>query len=234
MEILGFLIFPFIPVMLFMFINFVAELLETRLSKILKNIFFVFWGFIIFVYMFFAVRFFVTRDSGFLMEMRAATYLLEGLILFSATFFLLIKARMISDKNRRKAILTIGTMYFFILVFYIVLFVRLIIPTLYLFLILHFSFNIPPLIYLGVYLKKFDIEAILPGIKTRKMENFFENHNITQREREVFLLILKGKRTKDIEKELFISYHTAKNHIHNIYQKLNVQNRLQAANFLRD
>ncbi|MBN1273291.1 MAG: helix-turn-helix transcriptional regulator [Candidatus Aminicenantes bacterium] len=57
---------------------------------------------------------------------------------------------------------------------------------------------------------------------------------MTQREGEVFLLILKGKRTKDIEKELFISYHTAKNHTHNIFQKLNVKNRLQAIDLLRN
>lgn len=233
-EVLGFLIFPFIPVMLFMYINFITELLNKRFSKILKIVFFVFWGILVVVYIFVASRFFVTRDNSFLKEIWAVTYLFEGIILLAATSYLLIKARMIIDKNRRKATLAIGLMYFLILVFYAVFFLHVIIPTLYFFLVLHFSFNIPPLIYLGMYLKKHHAEVSLPRIKEGDLDSFFHEHNITQREREVIMLLLKGKRTKDIEKELFISYHTVKNHIHNIYQKLNVQNRLQITNLIRD
>ncbi len=233
-EVLGFLIFPFIPVMLFMYINFITELLNRRFSKSLKNVFFVFWGILVFVYMFVAGRFFVTRDNSFLKEIWAITYLIEGIILLAATSYLLIKARLIINKNRRKAMLTIGLIYFLILVLYAVFFLRVINPTLYFFLVFHFSFNIPPLIYLGIYLKKHHTEVTLPRIKAGNLDNFFNEHKITQREREVILLLLRGKRTKDIKKELFISYHTVKNHIHNIYQKLNVQNRLQVTNLIRD
>jgi DNA-binding CsgD family transcriptional regulator len=107
-------------------------------------------------------------------------------------------------------------------------------PTLYFFLILHFSFNIPPLVYLGIYLKKHHVDAALPRIDEGDLDSFFDEHNITRREREILMLLLKGKRTKDIGKELFISYHTVKNHIHNIYQKLHVKNRLQITSLLRD
>jgi DNA-binding CsgD family transcriptional regulator len=217
-----------------MYINFVTELLNERFSKNLKNVFFVFWGIFVFVYMFVAGRFFVTGDTSFLKEIWAATYLCEGIILMVATSYLLKRARSITDKNRRKAMLSIGLMYFLILVFYAVLFLRVIKPTFNVFLVLHFSYNIPPLIYLNMYLKKHHTEVTLPSIKAGNLDNFFNEHNITQREREVILLLLKGKRTKDIEKELFISYHTVKNHIHNIYQKLNVQNRIQITSLIRD
>lgn len=233
-EISGFLIFPFIPVMLFMFINFIIELLNERFSNILKKVFLGLWGILILVYMFVAGRFFITGNYSLLREIRAFTYLLEGVILLGATFYLLIKARKVMNNDRRQAILIIGLMYFLILVFYIVIFIRLINPTLSFFLVLHFSYNIPPLVYMGMYLKKYQAHVSLPISKEANLDHFFEKYNITPREREVIMLLLKGKKTKDIEKELFISYHTAKNHIHNIFQKLSVQNRLQLTHLIRD
>jgi len=50
---------------------------------------------------------------------------------------------------------------------------------------------------------------------------------ISQREREILTLLLRGKSHREIEEELFISYHTVKNHIYNLYQKLGVKNRFQ-------
>jgi DNA-binding CsgD family transcriptional regulator len=124
-------------------------------------------------------------------------------------------------------------MYFSILAVYVVFFLRLIHSTLTFFLVLHFSYNIPPLIYLGRYIKKHHSGFALSGIDEGDLDSFFLDHHITPREREVIMLLLKGKKTKDVEKELFISYHTAKNHIHNIYQKLHVQNRLQMAHLIK-
>ncbi|TFE00986.1 helix-turn-helix domain-containing protein [Jeotgalibacillus salarius] len=51
---------------------------------------------------------------------------------------------------------------------------------------------------------------------------------LTKREREVFILLLKDKTTKDIASELFISEKTVRNHISNVIQKLGVKGRSQA------
>jgi len=233
-QVLGFLVYPFIPVMLFMFINFATGLIDKRFPKSFRNVFFVFWGILILVYMFVAGRSFSTRDNSLLKGIWDVTYLLEGITLLAATSYLLVKSRQVTDKKRGKAISTIGLMYFIILASYAVLFLQVIKPTLYFFLILHFSFNILPLVYLGIYLKKHHVDIALPRIDEGDLDSFFDEHNITRRESEILMLLLKGKRTRDIEKELFISYHTVKNHIHNIYQKLHVKNRLQIASLLRD
>jgi DNA-binding CsgD family transcriptional regulator len=59
------------------------------------------------------------------------------------------------------------------------------------------------------------------------MENFIDKQGLSEREKEILRLVLKGKSNKEIEKELFIAIGTVKNHIYNIYQKLDVQNRTQ-------
>jgi ligand-binding sensor domain-containing protein/DNA-binding CsgD family transcriptional regulator len=59
------------------------------------------------------------------------------------------------------------------------------------------------------------------------MEQFLNRYNISQREKEIIHLILEGKSNKEIEETLFISMGTVKNHVYNIYQKLDVNNRAQ-------
>ncbi|WP_128893697.1 helix-turn-helix domain-containing protein [Longirhabdus pacifica] len=51
---------------------------------------------------------------------------------------------------------------------------------------------------------------------------------LTNREREVFELLVKDKTTKEIAMELYISEKTVRNHISNVMQKLNVKGRSQA------
>jgi LuxR family transcriptional regulator of spore coat protein len=50
---------------------------------------------------------------------------------------------------------------------------------------------------------------------------------LTNREREVFELLVQDKTSKDIAQQLFISEKTVRNHISNVMQKLNVKGRSQ-------
>lgn len=59
---------------------------------------------------------------------------------------------------------------------------------------------------------------------TKHVEN-----NLTAREVEVLELIAEGMINKQIAKQLFISEKTVKNHVSNIFRKLNVSDRTQAA-----
>ncbi|MDD2556627.1 MAG: response regulator transcription factor [Syntrophaceticus sp.] len=52
---------------------------------------------------------------------------------------------------------------------------------------------------------------------------------LTAREKEVLSLIAKGKKNRGIADQLFISEKTVKNHITNIFRKLKVDDRTQAA-----
>lgn len=53
---------------------------------------------------------------------------------------------------------------------------------------------------------------------------------LTTREKEILDLLAKGYLYKEIAAELFISIETVKRHIHNIYEKLQVQTRTEALN----
>jgi two-component system, NarL family, response regulator DegU len=56
-----------------------------------------------------------------------------------------------------------------------------------------------------------------------------ELNNLTAREIEVLELIAEGMINKEIAKQLYISEKTVKNHVSNIFKKLNVSDRTQAA-----
>jgi ligand-binding sensor domain-containing protein/DNA-binding CsgD family transcriptional regulator len=67
----------------------------------------------------------------------------------------------------------------------------------------------------------------------QNLEGFLERYRLSPREQEILRLILSGDSNKDIEKKLFISGSTVRNHIHNIYQKLDVRSRLELINLIR-
>jgi DNA-binding NarL/FixJ family response regulator len=53
--------------------------------------------------------------------------------------------------------------------------------------------------------------------------------SLTTREKEILLIIASGATNQQIADQLFISPHTVRTHIHNIFAKINVTSRLQAA-----
>lgn len=57
-----------------------------------------------------------------------------------------------------------------------------------------------------------------------------ERDKLSAREAEVLALLSKGYLYKEIAEDLFISVGTVRQHIHNIYDKLHVQNRTEAIN----
>jgi len=69
-------------------------------------------------------------------------------------------------------------------------------------------------------------------INTRKNPHLkINDFGLTRRETEIIKLIADGSRNNDIADTLCLSKHTVKTHIYHIYKKLNVANRMQAANW---
>ncbi len=66
-----------------------------------------------------------------------------------------------------------------------------------------------------------------PNNKESRYQRLFSKFSVSPREQQVIRLLLLGKSNKDIEQDLFISKHTVKNHIYNIYRKIGVKSRYQ-------
>jgi DNA-binding CsgD family transcriptional regulator len=60
-----------------------------------------------------------------------------------------------------------------------------------------------------------------------EITRIYSKCGMTPREIEIIDLLKRKKSYKEIEDELFISYHTVKNHIYNIFKKLGVDNRAE-------
>ena len=77
-------------------------------------------------------------------------------------------------------------------------------------------------------LKRTRIRRMTAKIKTEAaLEQVYSNFNISPREKEILILLLKGKTNKEIEEQLFIELSTVKIHVHHIFRKLGINNRTQ-------
>lgn len=61
----------------------------------------------------------------------------------------------------------------------------------------------------------------------RNLDRFCAHYNLSEREREVVPMLIKGTSNRDIAEALFISTNTVKTHVRNIYGKTGASNRLQ-------
>lgn len=57
---------------------------------------------------------------------------------------------------------------------------------------------------------------------------------LTNRELEIISLLSSGSSNTEIADQLFVSEHTVKSHLYNIFKKIKVHNRIQAMNWARD
>jgi len=85
--------------------------------------------------------------------------------------------------------------------------------------------NIMPFIWARFFFIRYAEEMQKQLSKTIDIDSICQEYHISNREREVIQLILDGKSNRDIEEALFISYHTVKNHVSNIFRKLNIRSR---------
>jgi DNA-binding NarL/FixJ family response regulator len=82
-------------------------------------------------------------------------------------------------------------------------------------------------------------ESPMNGMIAAKVLDYFQKHqknstslfqsNLTQREKEILQLLMKGLSYKEIASNIFISLETLNSHIKNIYRKLDVHSRSELA-----
>lgn len=79
------------------------------------------------------------------------------------------------------------------------------------------------------YSRKTLTKCIIENNHSNKFLDHAAASNLTLRQKEILILMASGCSNKEIANKLNISGHTVKTHIYNIYKKLNVDSRFQAA-----
>lgn len=104
----------------------------------------------------------------------------------------------------------------------------------FVFIFIFLSWHLIPILLYNTYLNKYQS-------RTAPVEDNFETllsvfvtkYEISKREREVVYLICRGLSNQEIGESLYISLQTVKDHIHHIFVKTGVKNRVQLSNLIR-
>ncbi len=100
--------------------------------------------------------------------------------------------------------------------------------------VIFLAMNLIPLALLrGLHSHLYLRRATAP-LGCEELDEFAEMYGISTREMEIVAQILTGRTNAEIAEKLFISVSTAKNHIHNIYRKCGIRNRVELAMLVKE
>ncbi len=89
-----------------------------------------------------------------------------------------------------------------------------------------------------IWLNYFYLKQVSSNDDFTKIDNLYpllkEEFSISKREFEIIKYIMLGKSNQELCDILFISFHTVKNHIYNIFKKLDVNSRSQLIHFINN
>lgn len=223
---------PLFIISLYLLIKFAAGLVEVQVSRLFKIIYFLYWGARYIFGFILVINFFKTKEPGILYISSHISDLLTIVMLFSVHGFVILKSRAMENPDKQKGVRTFAIIYFISLAVFNLFFYITNHPIVSF--ILSFAYVLPPLIYLYLFLKRFYREHPAFPANGGNMEQIFEKYNISSREQEIIQLISRGKTNHEISEMLYVSLQTVKQHTYNIYRKLEVKNRVQLSNFIRN
>ena len=200
-----------------------------KISKTARWIFSILFGFISISYI---SRLFFSNESNFFWLDFLFKYVFENLLLMEIVVLITI----LKGKSKSDPLLYIkrsfGILYLLRYMAFLILFIYIVsvgfnetVKA-----ILGFSFllilNLLPVVWIKFYFIPFKRRVNISS-ETISLESFCKQFGISQREKEILELVVTGKSNKEISDILFISYSTVKNHIYNVFLKLNVNSRFE-------
>jgi DNA-binding CsgD family transcriptional regulator len=231
----GLVAFPILAMTFYFFLAFIAGILDRELSLPFRISYIVFW---VILFAGFLVRIQLSLQQRHLRVSQSLGLVTGSLIVlvpFAAMIYLAVGSTSGSPVEEKKGLRTFSaiSLICFLLFAAALTFSQAKSPLRWSVPALLFLSNAGQILGLRRFLSRHG-RPILPETLTPvKMQRFRDESRLSTREGEVLDLLLNGKSNKDIERELFISHHTVRNHVHNIYQKLGVSSRLQLMNRIR-
>jgi DNA-binding CsgD family transcriptional regulator len=230
---------PFLFLSKFMLFKFIAELRGIRLPVLFTGSYFLTAISLFVIYGILIVRLdrFRLGDYELLVTYHRIAFMIIMALIYLALFtWIGLQSRTITDQAQKRFLRVFSSWYLLYAVFligsYALIPVHPLIP--YVFLFLFLSWHLVPILFLTLYLEKNHgpSTALQEDFESR-LNTFAGTYEISPREQEVIRLICKGMSNQDISNELFISLQTVKDHIHRIFLKTGVKNRVQLTNLIR-
>jgi len=234
-----FLGIPFLALAKFMFIRSILDFLNKKSStSFLITYFFILTSAFVFygVYMIRLTRFDLGNYQNLILIQRWAFAAFMITLYLSAFLFILFSTRRLSDHPANKYIRVFGSWYmaFMVLCISSLAFTTYRLISHQVFFLIFLSWHLIPLLFMNIYLNKYqEQEQTISDDFEARLRAFAAEHEISKRECEVVRLICQGLANQEISDSLFISLQTVKDHIHRIFIKTGVKNRVQLTNMLR-
>ncbi len=233
----GLVAFPLFAIAWYFLLAFAAGILDREISTSLRTAFILFWA-VLFAIFLIRIQFALGHRSppAFLGFLNIVSGLATGFIPFVIYAAFLARAARRTGPEERAGLRRFGAASLAGL--FVLLAAMVLTPAGW-----PLRWAVPALLALGLFfpvlvLKDFLSLCYRPipagAFEGTGLDEFVEARGLSKREGEILGLLLRGKSNKEIERDLFISPHTVRNHIHNIYQKLGVGSRLQLMNFVRE
>jgi len=233
---LPFIGIPFMIAAWYLFIKISFEIIEKKISLRFTLLFFVvlLLVFLIFGFLLPYVEYFTVEQSQINTHVLLIFILIELLTLVLVFYNYFVLGQKLKEKHKIKFIRVFATVNLVLYVFSMLLLVlgEMHIEFISSYTIIYFSKDIIPLFLLKKYLKANYVHPVNLIEETRK-DSFIQKYSISKRESEIVEEIVMGKTNKEISERLFISLQTVKDHVHNIYLKTEVKNRVQLTNLIR-
>ncbi|MBC8459816.1 MAG: helix-turn-helix transcriptional regulator [Deltaproteobacteria bacterium] len=229
---------PFLILSLYMFLRLSRELVNKTLKVWFNLVYFFLMSMFFFAYGYFLVRvygFGETRFDMIWMLIKTCFSIVTALIVAGSIFQLFYLVPGVLDTKERHITRTFGLTY---LAFYILALSLLNLSHLNQlvaigFVFFFFSLHLLPVLFLYINMETITMESSGVNGLENNIEIFVEKFGISRRETEIIQLICKGKSNQDISDSLYISLQTVKDHIHRIFLKTGVKNRVQLTNLIR-
>lgn len=224
------LCFPFLMLTMFFFISFTREIADQGLSHLFMIWYFITWMAVLVALLWGLKIYIISGDNRFFnILLTSINYGILMVLLFSL-LKLLFQSRWIYNKNRQRGLRFLAVLYIGLFTFYFYLsqnHISVNLGNFYfaLIVIVYFTLNFPPLLYLKHFLDKYFTSRTLRPDEQLYLGSFFNHYDISGQERVVINFILEGMDNLSIAKQLSISGGTVKNHIYNIYKKVDVNSR---------
>jgi DNA-binding CsgD family transcriptional regulator len=229
---------PFFLLSCYMFLRACYELVESKLPTcnilaylITWFLFFAGYGIMIYFFKSFSYKYFPLIPQ----LIRAIIGGFGFIILFQGTLILILKSAGWSNTIRKRLVFWFGMasviIYSCVIVSVFLVNKHQVMGALFLF--LFFTSGVIPLMIIRSLL----VHTIpVPESKldhVRNLKQFYKEFGISKREEEIIQLICAGESNKEISDKLFITLQTVKDHVHRIFLKTGVKNRIQLSNLIQ-